>query len=123
LVNGLTTLLIGYIVLVPYSIVATLATLRRGHSWPVLHGVTPEMHLNRTWVNEPNVSDKVLAALAVPMCVLPGVGVLICWGILWKVRWRSGWVYKTTEIASFVAYFATIIAIGLWLDRRWDSAR
>ena len=113
LVNGLTTWIVGYIVLVPYTLALTVGTLSKGHSWPVTRGITPEMQLNRTWTYKAHWLEKVLAIIAVPMCVLPGIGILVCWGILWKLRWCTGWVYKTAEIASFVAYFVTIAAIGL----------
>jgi hypothetical protein len=114
LVNGLTTWLVGYIILVPYTLALTLATLRRGHSWPVLHGVTPEMHLNRTWVNEPTAAEKAFAIMAIGMCLVPGIGVLYCWWTLGRTHWCTGWVHRTAEIAALVAYFVSCISISLW---------
>lgn len=121
-INGLTTLVIGYLVLVPYTLAITLATFRRGHSWPVERDITPEMHLNRTWHYEPSFLEKALAVVTSLTCLLPGVGILISWCILWRVRWCTGWVFKTAEIASFVAYFATVTAIGLCLEQLWHNS-
>src|SRR5947207_13869175 len=61
LVNGLTTWIVGYVILVPYTLALTLGTLSRGHSWPVKRGITPEMQLNRTWAYEASWLEKVLA--------------------------------------------------------------
>jgi hypothetical protein len=120
-INGLTTCLIGYVILVPYTLALTIATIPKGHSWPVLRGITPEMQLNRSWEYEASPFERFLALLAVPMCVLPGVGILVCWSILWKLRWCTGWAYKTAEIASFIAYFVTIISVGLSLEHFWKK--
>lgn len=119
--NGLTTWIVGYAILIPYSLGLHLATISKGHSWPVQRGITPEMHLNRTWVHEASFLDKFLAAFAMPVALAPGVGILICWWILWKVRWCTGWVYKSAEIASFVAYFVTVIGIFMTIERLWGK--
>jgi hypothetical protein len=120
LINGLTTWIVGYAVLLPYTLAFTVATMRKGHSWPVLHGVTPEMHLNRTWRHEPTRGDKWLAVFSAFLCLFPGVGVLYCWFVLWKTHWCSGWVHKTAEIAAFVAYFATICFVSFLMERGWQ---
>ena len=119
LINGLTTWIVGYAILLPYTLALTIATMRKGHSWPVLHGVTPEMHLNRTWVNEPTNADKWLAVLSAILCLVPGVGVLYCWYILWKTHWCSGWVHSTAEIAALVANFATFLSVWLLIENGW----
>ena len=119
LINGLTSWIIGYLILLPYTIALSLATLRKGHSWPVLHGVTPEMHLNRTWVNDPTPVEKILAIMAAMLCLVPGIGVVFCWWILWKTHWCSGWVHKTANIAAFAAYFVTVLSISIYMEGSW----
>jgi len=111
----LTTWIVGYIILVPYTIALTISTLQKGHSWPVMQGITPEMQLNRTWTWESTPFEKVLAIIAVLCCLVPGIGILVCWTMLWRVRWCTDWVYKTVEITSFVAFFATVVPIGVYL--------
>lgn len=115
LINGLTTLIIGYVVLVPYSLALTLLTVPNGHSWPILRGITPQMHLNRAWIYEPSVVEKLLALVTIPMCLVPGIGIVACWFILWRLRWCTGWVYKTAEITSFLAYLVSVIALAQYL--------
>jgi hypothetical protein len=116
LINGLTTLLVGYIILAPYTLALTLATFLKGHSWPVLRGITPGMHLNRTWVNEPTALEKALAVIAVVMCLFPGIGVLFCGWTLWRTHWCSGWVHKTAEIATLAAYLVTVMAVVVFFE-------
>jgi hypothetical protein len=64
LVNGLTTWIVGYIILVPYTLALTFATNLKGHSWQVLRGITPEMQLSRTWDYQPSLLDKLLAVFS-----------------------------------------------------------
>lgn len=116
LINGLTTWIAGYLILIPYTLALTIATLQKGHSWPVKQGVSPEMHLKRTWIYESSRFEKMLAILSVPICLIPGIGILICWCILWKVRWCTGWVHRMAEITSFVAYIVTATVIGLYMQ-------
>jgi hypothetical protein len=123
LVNGLTTRIVGYVVLVPYTLALTLGTISKGHSWQVRRGVTPEMELSRKWSYETSLFDKVLAVISLPLSLLPGIGFLVCCTILWKVRLSTDWVHKMAEIASFIAVFSTIIAIGLYIDPSWLNRR
>lgn len=109
--NGLTTWIAGYIILVPYTVALTLMTLWKGHSWPVAHGVTSEMHLSRTWEYVPSFTDKFLAILAAITCLIPVLGVLTSWLILWKIRWCTGWVYSVTNASSVVAYLSTLTIV------------
>jgi hypothetical protein len=116
LINGLTTWVVGYIVLIPYTLALTLATLRNGHSWLVRRGITPTAQLKRAWVNEPTDIEKALAIVAVPASLVPGIGILISWAIFWRVRWCTGWAYTTAEVASVMAYFATLTGASLWMN-------
>jgi hypothetical protein len=81
------------------------------------------MQLNRTWVNEPSQLEKLLALITIPACLVPGLGIVVCWWVLWQVRWRSGWVFKTAESASFVAYLVTAVTVGIYLDSSWKKHR
>jgi hypothetical protein len=117
LINGLTTWIVGYIVLVPYTLALTFATMRMGHSWPVLRGISPEMHLKRIWGCEPTWSKKLAAGIAFPFCLVPGIGLLIWWWVFWRTRWSSGWAYSTAETALFVASLP--ITILVWVYFRY----
>jgi hypothetical protein len=120
LINGLFTLIVGYVVLVPYSLALTLATLRKGHSWAVLHGVTPEMEANGEGVFAPTKRQKRLAILSVFMCWVPVFGVVFSQWLLSETRWCSrGWVCEFTEFAALVSYFVTVASIGLAVKLLW----
>src|SRR5262249_20142667 len=64
LINGLLTLIAGFLVLVPYSLALTFATLRKGHSPTVLLGITPEMEANAEGIYAPTKRQKILAMVA-----------------------------------------------------------
>jgi hypothetical protein len=102
-INGLTTWIVGYLVLIPYTLGLTLATFRRGHSWAVVRGITPKMQVDQSWVNRPSVFEKILAICSVPLCFLPVIGLLFCLWVHWKTRRRSGWVHRTAEPAAAFA--------------------
>jgi hypothetical protein len=116
LINGLTTWIVGYIILVPYTVALSFATFRKGHSWTVLQDITPQMQLDKTWVNDATSGDKAIALLALVLCFVPGIGVLYCWWAHWKTYRKSGWVHKTAELAAIVSYFSSIVALGIYLE-------
>jgi hypothetical protein len=120
LINGLCTLIVGYLVLVPYSLALTLVTLQKGHSSAVLHGITPEMELNAEGVYAPTRRQKRLATAAALMWLVPIFGSVFCQWVLWDTRWCvRGWVREVTEFASWASYLVTVVSIGLTIQYMW----
>jgi len=119
LINGLTTWIAGFLILIPYTLALTFATLLRGHSWPVLYGITPAMQLHRTWVARPSGWEKALAILSAVFCIVPGIGIFFSWWALWKLHWRTGWVHDTAQAAAFIAYLVTVITFFMFVKYSW----
>ena len=120
LINGLCTLVVGYLVLIPYSLVLTLVTLRKGHSSAVLRGITPEMESLAEGVYAPTSRQKMLATLAALMWLVPIFGLVFCQWVLWDTRWCvRGWVREVTEFAGWTSYLVRAVSIGLTIKFTW----
>jgi hypothetical protein len=103
------------LILIPYTLFFTLTSLFKGHSFPVAHGITPEKHLSRTWKCEPTSSQKWLTTISIVTCLLPGIGMVVCWYVLWKNYWCTGWVHRAVNYAAFFSYIVTLTALSMYV--------